>query len=253
MISIRCGFYFAVVAVALLLVDIVSGLGCPICRSYDRPLLNPGHKFTMKNGQGQTADWTCGFLEESVEDVNPANEGEGFFCALAQTWAERECSCGGPPITPFQDQVIDPNPKCNMCVDDRTVPFIQREELVQTGIAGRMACGGLYDALARGVLPAYLCPDIQRNTADFCCEVPVLVAPDGEGGNEPAGGGGGGTPTPTCGGMYDTCGSAECCSEFDCKLRVLGEDPVCSAKPRAVKTSLSEGRGGAGAAAKFAV
>ena len=83
MISIRCGFYFAVVAVALL-VDIVSGLGCPICRSYDRPLLNPGHKFTMKNGQGQTADWTCGFLEESVEDVNPANEGEGFFCALAQ-------------------------------------------------------------------------------------------------------------------------------------------------------------------------
>ena len=88
MISIRCGVYFAVVAAALL-VDIVSGLGCPICRSYDRPLLNPGHSFTMEDTQGNTADWTCGFLEETVEDVNPANEGEGFFCALAQVSMRR--------------------------------------------------------------------------------------------------------------------------------------------------------------------
>jgi hypothetical protein len=88
MSSIRYCVYFAAVA-AVLLVDVVSGLGCPICRSYDRPLLNPSHQFTMRNGQGQTADWTCGFLEESVADVNPANEGEGFFCALAQVSMRR--------------------------------------------------------------------------------------------------------------------------------------------------------------------
>jgi hypothetical protein len=285
MTSIRCSVYFAAVAAALL-VPLVSGLTCPICRTTERWLTNPGHKFTMSNGQGATADWTCGFLEESVADVNPANEGEGFFCALAQvstrrlaewesliyvapflgtmgtflyvsspfsplaiyqTWAERECDCAGPPIIPFQDQVIDPNPKCNMCRDDRTVPFIQREELVQTGIAGRMACGGLYDALAKGVLPANLCPEMQANTADFCCEVPLIAAPPTEAPVDGGGGGGG----ETCIGLYDNCESAACCSEFDCKLRNIDSPPICSARPRAVKTSLAVGRGGAGAAAKF--
>jgi hypothetical protein len=83
MTSIRNGVYFAAIAAALL-VDIVSGASCPICRTSERTLLNPSHKFTMRNGQGATADWTCGFLEESVADVDPSNEGEGFFCALAQ-------------------------------------------------------------------------------------------------------------------------------------------------------------------------
>lgn len=143
--------------------------------------------------------------------------------------------------------MINPNPKCNMCVDDRTVPFIQREELVQTGIAGRMACGGLYDALAKGVLPANLCPTVQRNTADFCCEVPVIQAPDTEDPvtTEP--------PVATCRGIYETCGpgSDSCCSNFDCKVRILGAQPICSARPRGAKTSLAAGRGGAGAASKF--
>jgi hypothetical protein len=88
MTSIRCVVYFAAVAAALL-VDIVSGLGCPICRTYERPLLNPSFSFTMENGQGQTAKWTCGDLEESVADVDPSNEGEGFYCALAQVSMRR--------------------------------------------------------------------------------------------------------------------------------------------------------------------
>jgi hypothetical protein len=131
-----------------------------------------------------------------------------------------------------------------MCIDDRTVPFIQREELVQTGVAGRMACGGLYDALAKGVLPANLCETFQTNTAEFCCEVPLIELPAGA---ENGGGGG-----DTCKGIYESCGDAACCSSFDCKLRVIGANPICSARPRAVKTSLAVGRGGAGAAAKFA-
>jgi hypothetical protein len=148
--------------------------------------------------------------------------------------------------------VIDPNPACNMCIDTRTVPFIQLEELVQTGIAGRMACGGLYEALAKGVLPANLCPTMQQNTADFCCEVPVIEAPVGTPApvsnpvtNPPTN-----PPVETCRPIYATCGSMACCSGFDCKLREIGKEPICSARPRAVKTSLAVGRGGAGGVSK---
>jgi hypothetical protein len=40
----------------------------------------------------------------------------------------------------------------------------------------------------------------------------------------------------------EICGSTACCSDFDCKVRVLGAEPICTAKPRANKTSLAVGR-----------
>ena len=91
--------------------------------------------------------------DEAMMDVAPTD----FICVLSQTWAERECECSGPPIPPLGGEVVDPNPSCSLCPDNGVVPLVLREELVQTGIAGRMPCGGLSDALAEGILPASYC------------------------------------------------------------------------------------------------
>ena len=126
---------------------------CPLCRSLEREIVNPGHGFTMRDRRGNTASWTCGGLEEAMMDVAPTD----FICVLSQTWAERECECSGPPIAPLGGQVVDPNPSCNLCRDDRVVPAVNQDELVETGVAGRMPCGGLYNALAEGILPVSYC------------------------------------------------------------------------------------------------
>jgi hypothetical protein len=126
---------------------------CPICRSLERTLQNPGHSFTMRDRLGNTAGWSCGGLQEAMMDVAPTD----FICVLSQTWAEKECECSGPPIPPLGGEVVDPNPSCNLCIDDRVVPAVNKDELVETGVAGRMPCGGLYNALAEGILPASYC------------------------------------------------------------------------------------------------
>ena len=89
---------------------------CNVCRNGGQ-VVDPGHGFQMVDGvTGETVDWTCGWLEESVADVDPSANGapgEAFLCGLAQLWAERECACTGPPVPPLSDNVVDPNPSCD--------------------------------------------------------------------------------------------------------------------------------------------
>jgi hypothetical protein len=102
----------------LLVILFVRGAmgACNVCRNGGF-VINPGKSFTMNDvANNKKVDWTCGWLEESVADVNPAGaQGEAFLCGLAQLWAELECSCNGPPVTPLSDNVIDPNPACDLC------------------------------------------------------------------------------------------------------------------------------------------
>lgn len=154
-------------------------LACPICRTNDRPMLNPDHQFTMSNG----ITWTCHYLQETVQDVEMNGwESERIMCRQAQLQAEDHgCLCGGVPLPPFSSQVNDINPACDMCAGSSSstysygIPFVNTNKLVNTGIVGTHNCQGLFDALADGILSSNLCPQIQAIAGQECCVDPNAV------------------------------------------------------------------------------
>lgn len=231
---------------------------CNVCRNGGQ-VSNPGHSFQMDDpANGKKIDWTCGWLEESVADVNPQGApGEAFLCGLAQLWAEKECECTGPPIPPLSDYVIDPNPSCDLCAGNHEfdyVPGVLADELVDTGIAGRMPCGGLYGALSNGVLPGSLCPTVQNNAGAFCCNLPSiqqydleLPSPNTSPVPAPVM-----PPTSSCKEIFEGCGNAQCCGSMQCKVRAIGQDPICSSTSTRKRQSLAgTGSGGAAGRVKY--
>jgi predicted small secreted protein len=252
------------VAIAGLFVPSVLA-SCNVCRGGGQ-VIDKGKNFKMTDSStGQSFDWNCGYLEMSVADVDPINgaQGESFMCALAQLWVELECPCDGPAPPP-RDDVKDANPACDLCggIDGKTrdldfIPEVLKEELVDTGVAGRMACGGLYHALSEGVLTANLCPTVKRNAGEFCCSFPVLddgvlaSIPAAEPGPAP---GPAPTPASVCKRVFEDCSAINpCCRGYDCKIRVLGDPPICSTRATRPRESMArQGAGGAGGATKFA-
>ena len=250
---------------------------CNVCRNGGQ-VTNPGHSFQMADPvNNRNIDWTCGWLEESVADVNPQGaSGEAFLCGLAQLWAEKECTCNGPPIPPLSDNVIDPNPACNLCQGQALnyVPSFRADDLVETGVAGRMPCSGLYSALSNGVLPASLCPTVRQNAGDFCCSEPVLdpaailsltsnaattnsatvtSTPPATGStstnNDPV------AYAPShgsCHSLHERCEDhLDCCGDNRCKMRVIGDPSICSPGSTFGRQSISSGAGGAAGASKL--
>ena len=269
-LSARCSIFLAIVS--LLFRDVVGdctapgGECCNVCRNGGQ-ITNPGKSFNMVDTlSGQSYPWTCGWLETVLADVNSGSTGaagEARYCGLAQIWATRECECSGPPAPP-DNNVFDINPACDLCgnIDGNArelnyVPGFLTDELVETGVAGRMPCGGLYHALSEGVLSSNLCPTVQRNAGAFCCSIPNLDdPPPANGGNNGGGNGGGGNN----GGGNDSCidlagecdNGGECCLGFICRARGIGVPKVCSAVPRTGRLSVGRrGRGGAGGRAKY--
>ena len=224
---------------------------CYVCRSSDRRVINRDHEFTMTSGD----KYTCGELEDDgIANLVVSNTVCGQFIA----WADRECECSGPPIDPVE--VIDNTAPCNICVEAGLgIPEVKEEELVNTGFAGQMPCGFLYQTAADGYIPADLCGKLQENVADFCCFIPDTLQTDPPQ-SAPT------TPrpslrptpaSPVCRDLYESCGTGpgeECCGLYDCKVRMVGHPPVCSAT-RVVRQrqSLAQGRGGAAGKAKYSI
>mmetsp|Transcript_64264 Transcript_64264/g.71974 ORF Transcript_64264/g.71974 Transcript_64264/m.71974 type:complete len:321 (+) Transcript_64264:80-1042(+) len=66
---------------------------CSICGDANRPILNPTQSFTMNNG----ITWTCDYLQETVQDVDPnaSYENERMMCIQAQLEGKKGgCQCG---------------------------------------------------------------------------------------------------------------------------------------------------------------
>lgn len=229
-----------------------GGECCNVCRN-GGSITNPDHDFVMTDSvTGEQYEWNCGLLETALADVNVGSTGapgEARYCGVAQIWAERECSCSGEPAP--EPEVYDPNPACDLCgmVDGDHVPSLLEDELVETGIAGRMPCGGLYHALAQGVLSEQLCPIVQSNAGATCCTVPTLVpdsdpdAPDGSDSDSTDA-----EPEPVCLGLGQECEDSgrDCCSGFECRTRQLGMPKLCSAVRTTGRQRIGRnGRGGA--------
>lgn len=235
-----------VVAVLGLFVGGASAQSCNICRDSPdgtRSLADPSQSFVMN---GDT--WTCGYLQETVQDVNPYSgaPGEARWCALAQTWAEPWCTCNGPAIPATTDLYKDPNPACDLCAGSfqfDSVPQVNAELTANTGVAGTMNCLGLYQAAAEGVLSSNLCPTVIANAGATCCNVEGV-----EGGGGSTGGGTAPAPaTATCAGATAQCSSsADCCDGLACTSKNIGSGSYCSsARTRERQSIASAGIGGA--------
>ena len=135
---------------------------CPICRTNDRPIINPQHTFTMSNG----ITWSCHYLQETVQDVDMDGwESERLMCRHAQLLGEMHgCMCGGVELPLLSEQYNDINPACNMCATIASssstqssasssssssmllgfVPFSNYKKTVDTQSFGTHNCKGMY-------------------------------------------------------------------------------------------------------------
>lgn len=228
---------------------------CNICRDVPggvswRNLASPGQSFDM-NGES----WSCGYLQETVQDVNPYNgaPGEARMCAIAQTFAEAECDCNGPSIPGINSVAQDLNPACDLCEGQamKFVPSVNSGITAQTGVAGNMNCQGLYNAMAQGVLTSNLCPIVKQNAGPTCCSLePITVLNPG-------------TPLqisdpvpapppaePQCVSAAEVCKTNnDCCPGLVCKVKVWNGPKYCSSSNTRPRQSIA-GNGIGGAAAR---
>jgi hypothetical protein len=222
---------------------------CNICRdgpnnSQDwRNLVSPGASFQMN---GDT--WTCGYLQDTVQDVNPYNgaPGEARWCALAQTFAEDHCQCDGPNIPSMNDSYRDLNPACDLCQGQQLnyVPSVNSGLTANTGVAGNMNCQGLYNAMAQGVLTTNLCPTVIQNAGPVCCALESIVINNNPGtANTPVA-----APTERpCTTAAQICQTnSDCCPGLLCKRKVFNGPQYCaSANTRPRQSIAGKNVGGA--------
>jgi len=241
---------------------------CNICRDvpgqdYSNPsqfrvLANPSESFQMSG-----KSWSCGYLQDTVQDVNPYSgaPGEARWCGLAQTFAEQSCTCSGPSIPDMNANVKDLNPACDLCQgqDLNYVPQVNAGITANTGVAGNMNCKGLYTAMSEGVLTSNLCPTVIANAGATCCSVDIneISAVGGGGISTSNINGSGGSSSnnniqqqPTCAKGAGACvNNSDCCSGLKCTVKVFNMPKSCSSIRTRMRMSI-RGPGIGGAAAR---
>ena len=144
----------------------VTPVTCDICAGDDSTITNPNKSFTMASG----TSWTCSYLQETVQDVNPASlyQSERYMCGKARLQAEGGGCCSKNNISSV---VTNINGACNLCAGrgNGSVASNKREEVANTGVIGTMNCGGLENAMQQGIISADLCPIVQKQAGPFCC------------------------------------------------------------------------------------
>lgn len=166
---------------------------CNVCQNSDygdRYLADPSESF-VNPGSGST--WTCGDLQEHMQDVNPTSSGaagEAYLCSVYQIYAEKYCTCNGPEVPSLLDgRYKDVNPSCNLCSGHSLsyVPYFRETQTVDTGDYGTQNCMGLYEAAMDGnIFDSDSCQRVSQ-TYGTCCSMPDL--PSSGGGGTSSGGG----------------------------------------------------------------
>lgn len=141
----------------------VTDVTCDIC--VDSDITSASKSFTQASG----TTWTCGYLQETVQDVNPASlyQSERYMCGQARLQAEAGGCCTQNNVS---NVVTNINGACSLCYGrGGSVPSSKEGEAFNTGVIGTMNCGGLEDAMSQGIISASLCPRVQEAAGDFCC------------------------------------------------------------------------------------
>ncbi|KAL3920422.1 MAG: hypothetical protein SGILL_003274, partial [Bacillariaceae sp.] len=153
---------------------------CNVCQNSNngyRYLGDPDGESFVNPASGDT--WTCGMLQDAVQDVDPTTNGaagEARLCYIYQIYAEQHCTCNGPEVPSLFEEYEEINAPCNLCegYELNYVPAINDETTVDTSMFGNQNCLGLYEAALEGdVLDDDMCDSVW---ADFepCCSLPEL-------------------------------------------------------------------------------
>lgn len=178
---------------------------CNVCQNSNdgyRYLADPDGESFVNPSTGDT--WTCGDLQDAVQDVNPTSSGaagEARLCYIYQIYAEQYCTCAGPEVPSLFEEYEDINAPCNLCegYELNYVPNVNNETTVDTSMFGTQNCLGLYEAALEGdVLDEDSCDSVWSEF-EACCSIPDL--PDSGNGS-----GGGGSDSGS--GGSDTGGSS---------------------------------------------
>lgn len=140
---------------------------CPICDAVSDHSYDAKVKVDVGNGQM----WDCGYLQETVQDVDPNSsyQPERHGCRHAQRMAEMGGCCAK---TMYVDTVgKDLNDACDLCGGDG-VPSDNMITLVNTGVVGRHTCGDLEMVMKEGMFSSDRCPQIRDAVFSKCCNAP---------------------------------------------------------------------------------
>jgi len=182
----------------------------------------------MSDSAGNEVDHACGYMQYSMRSAGPNDPTCMIYKLHANSRDHGKCDCDGERWDP---PVIDPNPVCDLCENQELnyVPRLLEDELVETDIAGRMPCGGLYHALSEGILGQTECRDVQNVAGSFCCTSPIIA---------PA------SPSdPSLKDLFEECENDNECRSGLCKKRTLEGPSICSSQARSTRRSIGrEGR-----------
>jgi hypothetical protein len=142
--------------------DRVADVACPICNA-----LPNNSYFESKSVNVGTGTWTCGYLQETVQDTNMNSiyDSERLMCRNAQRLSEEGGCCSQTMYINLPGK--DPNDPCTLCATD--VPADKFYTLVDTGVMGSHTCGSLDMIMGHGMLSSTMCPQIKAKTATSCC------------------------------------------------------------------------------------
>jgi len=151
------------------LADRLTDVACPICNAVPDKSYDASHMVNVGNGNR----WSCGYLQESVQDVNMGSFyiEERNSCRQTQELAERE-GCCGDQIMYHGQPGVDLNDPCLLCPG--SVPPGREDELVNTGVMGSHTCSSLQMVMREGMISANLCPAIVQSVGETCCTLPSM-------------------------------------------------------------------------------
>jgi len=136
---------------------------CPICDAVSDKSYNQGLMIQM-GGES----WSCGYLQETVQDVDQFSqwEDEAGICRQSQLLAEDAGCCAQTMYIDLPGENLN-NP-CSLCGAGQ-VPTENKDKLVNTGLVGSHTCGGIEFAMLQGVFSSNMCPQIIPNIERECC------------------------------------------------------------------------------------
>lgn len=139
-------------------------MSCHICDA----VVDKSYNADLEVDVGDGEMWTCGYLQETVQDVDPNSlfADEQNLCRHTQLKAERGGCCSQ---TMYIDMPgADVNDPCFLC-GSNPVAVGKGDKLVDTGLVGSHTCSSLDMIMRQNIFSANLCPRIIENAASFCC------------------------------------------------------------------------------------
>lgn len=136
---------------------------CPICMAVPNNVYNENLLVDVGSG-----DWTCGYIQETVQDVNMNSqwEIERNNCRNAQFMAEQGGCCAQTMfINGVGEDIHDP---CDLC-GSNAVPSSKVDYLVDTRVVGKHTCSGLDMVMKQRIFSANICDAVKTNIGGTCC------------------------------------------------------------------------------------